>query len=1593
MAEASRGSKGKALVQYSDGIEEEDCSRVYQFQFLLPSGVSTSLTLHDPGEEMLVHDLLLSVKRELKNAPVAGGGTREIHWDGNIYLTDLLDQKITDKIKLSNYDTKSTNILRLHDEKGGLVSTFENMWDLTPQTDLVQVLPAEYSTESALVDLTDNALQALWLNGSGERKLIRITLDKEKIVIFDTGRGMDGSDGNSISKWGTMGSSNHRVFREKGIGGQAPYLLPYFGMFGYGGTIASMHLGRIAIVSSKTKESRKVFTLHLSREALLEKTLSKNSKHTWKTAGGVRDPSKEERLLSPHQSFTQVEIHGLKKYLDADRLLGFLKDIYFPYIQYDEDIESMNTRNPVEFEVNGVNLAEVQQGEVTVTNLHSSNGPDFILYLKFTEATAASCQAHARLKCVYFPITKGKESIDSILEKLRNDGYEMKENFDNFSRVSIRRLGRLLPDARWGPLPFMEAKYRKGHKAEFFRRCCKRVKCFVETDAGFSPTLSKTDLAQHNNFTKALRNWGSSYFKNTSAEVDVEARDKDGKLLSYNQLEKQYYDWIKEMHDKYDVEMDGGDDEPTLIINPKCKERLGISSDVEVIRVHRSISRKGKTWRRGDHLKILSGAPGRMRNSFYSLKSSLCTTLEYIVVEGLQGDVCGEARLICRPIEYSDEQGCLLDEADCMSPNINIQESVSFPVSIIDNRMCKIMNDDSWNQMLKKRKEKAPAWIELIRNSGVDTLRLGGDLPYEGDVTAGYQPPDEIVAVLLSGNYAPSSIGLLEQKYIVKDDELEMVMEVRHLPRSKDCPAKLVDRKVKKPSSHNDIHGLYVFPLREASSIFRKSGVYQFFFSVTCRDSSVINKQTTINVCPDLNSRRCLFSIAGSSTDNAPVDIRLGCPVRRLAVISVDLYGNKIPFLDTSGVIITILDGDDLLVQVNDVEVELSSDSLTMNIMDFMFKTSKLDILRPKYEAKLKISSSDNEFSGVCPCKVTPGLPSFINMDMTLFSEENLTPGIVIDNVLLEVFDQFSNHVEEGTKLDVHVDGLCFLDKKSCTQKVSSEGFIDLRGALRVSGGFGSEACIAIFYHERKIFSKIFQIAIRELKAVNVPETCPAGSFLDIIFEVSDSDGLVDDFIDGPLHTLNITSNELPLVEGAQYAIKHGRCVVSHVQLPHEQGNVTIVACHTHYPDLQITVQLQVQAFDLALTSFEDGPEPILSDPISPVDSSNLLIPCQLTPAQPSHLVTYLKDVVKKTETKVGDTHSEINSLEKTLETLYSYKDSLEKEIDTLKGEIGPMVGSLFDANEAIRHKIVEKIGTAAFVLCSSGDCFMDGVVGIVALLGTVSDSKISKMLAVYLGKDDMLSVVCNTMDAAYCIEKYDSDGDVDVRFGIHRDAAALGVPIRSRFSIICLDDIEPYKGGLIGNSPQKKLNLPWPFPHVTKPKGFKGFAVNMINISAENLSITTKHGYGLRETLFYSLFGELQVYDTRKDMLKAMGYFNCGAISLDGGVIKGKGKLLLGYSDPKITFPVASGSPKTPDELKAHQDVVAKTRKLDEKVKLLEAVKANISTQERSREELLEKFNKRKRKFDEIAEIVTQPCGDELVLRRTQVKVEMPDS
>ncbi|KAL5697408.1 hypothetical protein ACHQM5_030725 [Ranunculus cassubicifolius] len=228
-------------------------------------------------------------------------------------------------------------------------------------------------------------------------------------------------------------------------------------MFGVGGPVASMHLGSRAVVSSKTRESKKVYTLHFERKALL-----KAGSRKWKADGDIRDPLEDEVRSSPHGSFTKCdEMNGTGR-----------------------------TATPVQFQVNGEDLAELQGGEIAITNMLSGNGDEFVLQVHLT-GLKGNRKAHARIKCVYFPVVEGKERIDMILERLLEDGCGVPETFDTFSRTSVRRLGRLLPDARWGRLPFMEPKQRKGTKGQVLKKCSMRVKCFIDTDAGFNPNNHK----------------------------------------------------------------------------------------------------------------------------------------------------------------------------------------------------------------------------------------------------------------------------------------------------------------------------------------------------------------------------------------------------------------------------------------------------------------------------------------------------------------------------------------------------------------------------------------------------------------------------------------------------------------------------------------------------------------------------------------------------------------------------------------------------------------------------------------------------------------------------------------------------------------------------------------------------------------------------------------------------------------------------------------------------------------------------------------------------------------------------------------------
>ncbi|KAF3595806.1 hypothetical protein DY000_02026148, partial [Brassica cretica] len=692
---------------------------------------------------------------------------------------------------------------------------YENLWDLTPDTDLLKELPENYSFETALADLIDNSLQAVWSCSPGERRLISVDVSADRISVFDTGRGMDSSEENAIVKWGKIGGSLHRSEKTFAIGGKPPYLKPFFGMFGYGGPYACMFLGRHTLVSSKTKESKKVFTLQFEKEALIGNH-SVSGKH-WKTSGGMRDPTEEENKLSRHGSFTKVEI--FESEFDMSKIYQLrcrLKDIYFPYIQCDELSKTGRTERPVEFQVSGEDLAEIAGGEVAITNLNSK-AEDFSFQIRFSLASekrkdknsssGKPQQANARLKFVYFPIVQGKESIEKILEGLQEEGCKVSESFETFGRVSIRRLGRLLPEVRWVSLllspfacltmdsiPFMQ----RGNRASTLQKSCRRVKCFIDLDAGFSPTPSKTDLASQNPFSVALRNFGS---KQTDKEKDTDVKmviHREGK--SVTQLEQNYQDWVMKMHDAHDEEATSGEDEAILVLESLDKKALGIlrdefltgidavvetclmillvsnlgtnyfqcSCDLIAVRVHKVVTRNGKLWKRGQNIKLLKGACGGVHNG------NIYATIDYFLIEGFEDEAGGDTRILCRPIDCPKKEGCKLSCIDG-SWRLELQKSLTLPITIIDSGKCLHADADEWTRKLERQQEKAPSKIDLLDERDCRELNIDGELPVS--VRVGRPPPQQIVAVIRPASFTSVTPSKkLEQKHVVSMEGKEMVM-------------------------------------------------------------------------------------------------------------------------------------------------------------------------------------------------------------------------------------------------------------------------------------------------------------------------------------------------------------------------------------------------------------------------------------------------------------------------------------------------------------------------------------------------------------------------------------------------------------------------------------------------------------------------------------------------------------------------------------------------------------------------------------------------------------------------------------------------
>lgn len=1565
-----KGKKRQLVELYND---EDDIDKVYKFKVLLPNGTSIGITVIDPGPEMPIGHFVSLVKDEYFRAWKPCESKRQkrcIDWKGaRLYLEDVNCVKFRNTIKFENFKPHRCHILQLHDGSSEIADTFENMWDLTPDTDLLTELPEEYTFETAIADLIDNSLQAVWSNGENERRLISVKMVKNTISIFDTGPGMDGSDENSIVKWGKMGASLHRSSKGQAIGGKPPYLRPFFGMFGYGGPSASMHLGRRALVSSKRKSSRKVYTLHLEREALLS---SSGSEFTWKTDGGMRDPLEDELGESPHGSFTKVEIFELKRNsLDIFQLRCKLKDIYFPYIQCDELSNSAKTITPIEFQVNGVHLAEIEGGEVATTNLHSCNGPEFVLQLRFSlkQANAAakspgsraSREANARLKCVYFPVIKGKERINMILEKLEAEGCQIIESYETFSRVSIRRLGRLLPDARWALLPFMEFRHKRGDKAHILKRCYLRVKCFIDTDAGFNPTPSKTDLAHHSPFTTALKNYGSKLLEKES-DVDVQIF-RDNKMLTPLQLERQYQDWILQMHDCYDQDTECGEDEPVIVVSPTNKKALGISS--EVIRVHRVLKRKGETWKSGQKIKILKGAcAGCHKNNVYA-------TLEYFLLEGCREDAGGETRILCRPLGVPDDNGCVL-AVNYGDTSFDIRSSLSLPISVIDSGKCIAIENSEWGYILDKQQQSHSA-IDLLSVKQCQELKIEGALLVDGPIHAGQAPPAEIVAVLRPADFISSGTSEnLDQRYIVKSN-LEMSMEVTYQKKEMSMEVKFTEaedlqdarhiysRRVT-TSSRKGFHGLYIFPLGcKFPDLFQKAGVYKFLFSLsdsTCKDCA---KRVEVKGSPKMGKWDLL-----TDEQKPPYSIRVGSCFRPFHLACFDIYDNRIPFTSTPELIIKLLVTEGAYVHIEKMKTRLSPDKFTLKIEDVLVESNNLDKIQPSYEATLVICSQDKFFSLSIPCQVTPGSVQLVKALPPTW-ENQLIPGCMVKKLIFEMFDAYGNHISQGLEVQLEMEGLHLQDRIGLKRKVDYNGCMDLGGLLKVTAGYGSKISLSVLCGHEVVFKQEYQTEKREMRiSSNVPEFCPAGSELEnIVFEIVNSEGDVDKTIHdekkyGKFHTLTVKSESFNTDDSIQYTFKHGRCTVSALPLPKKEGSFCFEASHSSHPELHLSVQVYLveapkMKFDEIQSPSSDGKIMLLPDSFSLQQVENFMVP----------MIT----IEKELEDEIHKIGMRIGILENALDMLTYRKAEIEQDLSQMQVN-NP---SYFPTKEELLNQIQSTNHSAAVVLCSLSEeftfqerknQFTEDIVGLVALLGTVSLDKLSRILAEYLGEDQMLAVVCRSFAAASAFETYEQNGEVHCRHALHAEASALGKSIDGRFLVVCLEAIRPYTGEFEG--PQRKLALPYPtFSSGNVPTGFIGYAVNMIDLDVGHLHTKTAAGHGLRETLFYSLLGEVQVYETAGCMLEARQCIKNGAVSLDGGILKDNGVISLGYGNPLICFSVA-----TPESESSTENL--EIRKLMEENKLeLRKIVNDIEKATRSHQKSLKKFKKKKEKYVKLMDSI----------------------
>ncbi|KAJ4838207.1 hypothetical protein Tsubulata_024198 [Turnera subulata] len=294
-------------------------------------------------------------------------------------------------------------------------------------------------------------------------------------------------------------------------------------------------------------------------------------------------------------------------------------------------------------------------------------------------------------------------------------------------------------------------------------------------------------------------------------EVNVQVTH-NGKSLNLSQLQKACQDSILEMHDKYDKEIDAGEDEAILIpfLDSKTKKSLHISSD-------------------------------------------------------------GGAWILCRPLGV--ENGCVISMNDGIA-RLDIGGSSSLPISVIDSGKCIPIGDADWDYQLQKHKEKAPTMIELLSAEHCQQMEVNGGFPDFASVTAG-EVPMNIVAVVRPSSYVSSStLGKLDQKYIVKNDsDMSIVITFRREADDGKTATQIYSARAS-PSSCEGVNDFYIFSMGgKLQTLFQRTGVYMFLLSI-------------------VNAGK--WKLLGDK-HSQHYSVRLGCAFPALYIARFDIYDKQIP--------------------------------------------------------------------------------------------------------------------------------------------------------------------------------------------------------------------------------------------------------------------------------------------------------------------------------------------------------------------------------------------------------------------------------------------------------------------------------------------------------------------------------------------------------------------------------------------------------------------------------------------------------------------------------------------------------------------------